>query len=144
MIGADFQGFVATHDKPDPAVFSVLEKTEVSCTTLLPLNRGGLETEQFGSPAGNVGKITLQIRHRSPHFENRVLILFVRLGLHLISELDDRLELRLDFLFLQNKALKLIEWRGGERIKCPFRHRKWHRQRSSWTRQNAPCFAEGH
>jgi hypothetical protein len=50
MVGANFQGFIPPHDKADLLVVLVGQKSNISCTTLFPLEIGFVESEELGSP----------------------------------------------------------------------------------------------
>lgn len=73
MVGADLQGLVPAHDQTGLQVLLVLQQTDITGTTLLPLLALGVELEKLGA-----------------HLEHLLLNLFAGLDLHHI------LQLRLD------------------------------------------------
>lgn len=75
MVGADLEGLVTAHDQAGLAVLLVLKQTDVTSASLLPL--AGLldELEKLGA-----------------HLEDLLLRLLVGLGLDLLGQLDDGLE----------------------------------------------------
>lgn len=75
MVGADLEGLVASHDQSGLAVLLVLEQTDVTSTTLLPLAALLDELEKLGA-----------------HLESLLLSLLVGLGINLLGQLDDGLE----------------------------------------------------
>ncbi|KAI6773748.1 hypothetical protein HG531_000597 [Fusarium graminearum] len=75
VVGADLEGLVASHDQSGLAVLLVLEQTDVTSTTLLPLAALLDELEKLGA-----------------HLESLLLSLLVGLGINLLGQLDDRLE----------------------------------------------------
>lgn len=78
MVGADLEGLVPPHDQPRLAVLLVLEKTDVTGAALLPLAALLDKLEQLGA-----------------HLEELLLALFVGLGLDLLGQLDDGLEVNI-------------------------------------------------
>jgi hypothetical protein len=50
MVGADLEGFIASHDEPDFVRLLVGEQADVTRTTLFPFFRRCFESEQFGTP----------------------------------------------------------------------------------------------
>lgn len=75
MVGADLEGLVAAHDQAGLAVIAMLEQTHVAGTALLPLARVGNVPEELGA-----------------HLEDLLLRLLVGLGLDLLRQVDDGLE----------------------------------------------------
>lgn len=77
MVGADLEGLVAAHDQSGLEVLLVLQKTDITGTTLLPLATGFNvhELEELGA-----------------HLEELFLRFFVGLGLDLLGQLHNRLE----------------------------------------------------
>lgn len=75
MVRADLEGLVTSHHKTRLAILLVLQQPNVTGTSLLPL--GGLldELEELGA-----------------HLEHLLLRLLVGLGLDLLGELDDGVE----------------------------------------------------
>lgn len=73
MVGADLEGLVPAHDQAGLQVLLVLQQTDITSTTLLPLLALGVELEELGA-----------------HLEDLLLNLFAGLDLHNI------LQLRLD------------------------------------------------
>lgn len=75
MVGADLEGLVSSHNKSGLAVLLVLQQTDITSAALLPL--AGLldELEELGA-----------------HLEKLLLGLLVGLGLDLLGQLDDGLE----------------------------------------------------
>lgn len=72
MVRAHLQRLVATHDEAHLLRFFVLQETNVTSATLLPLLRFLIEAEEFGT-----------------NLELHILVLFVRLHLNLVLQLDD-------------------------------------------------------
>ena len=81
VVGADLEGLVATHDESGSAVLLVLEQTDLASATLLPLSAVAVELEQLGA-----------------HLESLLLALLVGLGVDLLSQVDDGLEVNVGFL----------------------------------------------
>lgn len=77
MVSTDLQGLVTAHDKTDLLRFFVLQETDITRTTLLPLLRLLVKAEELGS-----------------NLELDVLVLFVGLDLNLVFKLDHRVKLR--------------------------------------------------
>lgn len=75
MVGADLQGLVSSHDQSSLAVLLVLQKSDISSSTLLPL----------------VGVLD-ELEELRAHLEDLVLELLVGLDIDLLSEADDGLE----------------------------------------------------
>lgn len=75
MVSADLEGLVAAHHKAGLLVLLVLEQSHVTSATLLPLLALTVEAEQL-----------------STHLESLLLQLLVGLGLDLLRQADDRLE----------------------------------------------------
>lgn len=92
MVGADLQGLVTAHDQAGLLVLLVLQQTHITSTTLLPLLAVTVELEKLGA-----------------HLEGLLLQLLVGLGLDLLSEADDGLEVDIDvlggFLFLNKEII---------------------------------------
>ena len=78
VVGADLEGLVAAHHQAGLLVLLVLEQAHVTSTTLLPLLA-----------------ITVELEELSTHLEGLLLQLLVGLGLHLLGQADDRLEVNL-------------------------------------------------
>lgn len=75
VVGADLEGLITTHDQAGLLVLLVLQETHVTGTTLLPLLGLAVELEQLGA-----------------HLEGLLLKLLVVLGLDLLGQVDDGLE----------------------------------------------------
>jgi hypothetical protein len=75
VVGADLEGLVSAHDEAGLLVFLVLQETDITGTTLLPLLALTVELEKLGT-----------------HLEHLLLELLVGLGLDLLSQADDGLE----------------------------------------------------
>lgn len=75
MVGADLEGLVSPHDQTSLAVLLVLQQSHITSTTLLPLLAVTVELEQLGA-----------------HLERLLLELFVGLGLDLLGQVDNGLE----------------------------------------------------
>jgi hypothetical protein len=75
VVGADLEGLVTAHDEASLLVLLVLQQTDITGTTLLPLLGLAVELEQLGA-----------------HLEGLLLKLFVGLGLNLLSQANDGLE----------------------------------------------------
>jgi hypothetical protein len=75
VVGADLEGLVAAHDQAGLAVVAVLEQAHIAGTALLPLARIGHVLEELGA-----------------HLEDLLLHLLVGLGLDLLGQVDDGLE----------------------------------------------------
>ena len=78
MVGADLEGLVSAHDKSGLAVLLVLQQTNIASTSLLPLAALLDELEKLGS-----------------HLEHLLLGLLVGLGLDLLGQLDNGLEVNI-------------------------------------------------
>ena len=91
VVGADLEGLVAAHDQAGLAVLLVLEQTDVTSTTLLPLAALLDELEKLGA-----------------HLESLLLGLLVGLGVNLLGQLDDGLEV--DVLGLGSLLLYKKTW----------------------------------
>lgn len=78
MVSADLEGLVAAHHEAGLLVLLVLEQADVTGTTLLPLLAVTVEFEKLGT-----------------HLEGLLLQLLVGLGLHLLGQADDRLEVNI-------------------------------------------------
>lgn len=85
MVGADLEGLIAAHDEAGLLVLLVLQQADVTGTTLLPLLRLAVELKELGA-----------------HLEGLLLKLLVGLGLNLLGQVNDGLEVDigglLDFL----------------------------------------------
>lgn len=90
MVGADLEGLVATHDESGSAVLLVLEQTDLASATLLPLSTVAVELEQLGA-----------------HLEGLLLALLVGLGVDLLGQVNDRLEVNVGFLLFGLLLLRL-------------------------------------
>lgn len=90
VVGADLQGLVPAHHQTSLLVLLVLQQPHVAGTTLLPLLALTVVLEQLGA-----------------HLEHLLLKLLVGLGLHLLGEADDGLEVNFGgfggILFLLNR-----------------------------------------
>ena len=75
VVGADLEGLIPAHDQAGLLVLLVLQETDVTSTTLLPLLALTVELEQLGA-----------------HLEHLLLELLVGLGLNLLGQADDGLE----------------------------------------------------
>ena len=75
VVGADLEGLVAAHHETGLLVLLVLEQADVTGTTLLPLLRLAVELEELGA-----------------HLEGLLLKLLVGLGLNLLGQVNDGLE----------------------------------------------------
>lgn len=88
VVGADLQGLIPAHDQAGLLVLLVLQQTHVTGATLLPLLALAVELEQLGA-----------------HLERLLLKLLVGLGLHLLGQANDGLEVHFrrlgGFLLLQ-------------------------------------------
>jgi hypothetical protein len=78
VVGADLEGLVATHNQSGLAVLLVLEQTNVARTTLLPL-----------------AALLDELEKLSAHLEGLLLGLLVGLGVNLLGQLDDGLEVNI-------------------------------------------------
>lgn len=88
VVGTDLEGLVAAHDQSRLAVLLVLEQPDITSAALLPLSAllDVDELEQLGT-----------------HLEKLLLRLLVGLGLNLLGQLDDGLEV--DILGLRGLVL---------------------------------------
>lgn len=126
MVGTDLEGLVPPHDEADLLVVLVSEKTDISRSSLFPLELGFREPEEFGPPISSALRAKTTVRWESDtdrwgradgeedkrnhaHFEKDLIILFSSLGFYLLSELDDRLKLGVVLLGLCKRKNK-IEW----------------------------------
>ena len=50
VVRANLEGLVASHHETNLLGFLVLEETNVSSSSFLPLGRATIETEEFGTP----------------------------------------------------------------------------------------------
>ena len=75
MVGADLEGLIPAHDQAGLLVLLMLQEADVTGTALLPLLALTVELEQLGA-----------------HLEYLLLELLVGLGLHLLGQADDGLE----------------------------------------------------
>jgi hypothetical protein len=75
VVGADLEGLITAHDKAGLLVLLVLQQTHITGTTLLPLLRLAVELEQL-----------------SAHLEGLLLKLLVGLGVNLLGQVNDGLE----------------------------------------------------
>lgn len=93
MVGTDLEGLISAHNQTCLAVISVLEKSHIASTTLLPLVGLADKLEELGT-----------------HLEGLLLDLLAGLDIDFLGETNDRLEvhiLRLWFLLLK-KLYELI------------------------------------
>lgn len=82
MVGADLECLVSPHDQASLAVLLVFQQSHVTSASLLPLSAISIKLEELGS-----------------HLESLFLSLFVCLGIDLLSESDDGLEVDIGLLF---------------------------------------------
>jgi hypothetical protein len=75
VVGADLEGLIAAHDEASLLVLLVLQQADVTGTTLLPLFRLAVELEELGA-----------------HLESLLLKLLVGLGLNLLGQANNGLE----------------------------------------------------
>ena len=75
VVGADLEGPVTAHDETGLAVLEVLEEANITSTALLPLTALPDELEKLGA-----------------HLEELLLGLLVGLGLDLLGQVNDGLE----------------------------------------------------
>lgn len=75
MVSADLEGLVSAHNQTGLLVLLVLEQSDVSGTTLLPLLAIAIESEELRT-----------------HLEHLLLEFFVGLGFHLLGQADDGFE----------------------------------------------------
>ncbi len=75
MVGADFKGLVAAHNKTGLAVILVLQESDITSTTLLPLVGLANELEELGA-----------------HLEGLLLDLLSGLDIDPLGKADDWLE----------------------------------------------------
>lgn len=98
MVGADLQGLVTAHDQTGLLVLLVLQQTHITSTTLLPLLAVTVELEKLGA-----------------HLEGLLLQLLVGLGLNLLGEANDGLEVDIDvlggFLLLNKQRIVVSQTR---------------------------------
>lgn len=78
VVGADLEGLVAAHDQTGLLVLLVLQQTHIAGTTLLPLLAFAVKLEQLGA-----------------HLEGLLLELLVGLGLHLLGQANNGLEVNI-------------------------------------------------
>jgi hypothetical protein len=78
VVGADLEGLVSAHDQTGLAILLVLQQPNIAGTTLLPLLAITVESEELGA-----------------HLEDLLFKLFVGLGLNLLGQADDRLEVNI-------------------------------------------------
>jgi hypothetical protein len=50
VVGTDLESLVPPHDEPDFLAFLVLEKSDITSSSFLPLEVGLVESEELGSP----------------------------------------------------------------------------------------------
>ena len=81
MVGADLEGLVSSHDQTGLAVLLVLEQTNVAGASLLPF-----------------AAVTIELEKLSAHLEGDLFSLLVRLGVDLLGELDNGLEVDISLL----------------------------------------------
>ena len=91
MVGADLEGFIATHDETDLVGLLVFEETDVTGTALLPFLGVFVESEELGA-----------------HLEGGFFVFFVRLDFDLVFELNDGLEMRVVLGFLGGGCAGLL------------------------------------
>ena len=90
VVGADLECLVSSHDKTGLAVLLVLQYPDITSATLLPLPRLPVELEQLGA-----------------HLEDLLLELLVGLGVDLLGEVDNGLEIDIGLLVLGVFVLSL-------------------------------------
>jgi hypothetical protein len=78
MIGANLQGLVSSHHQSSLSTLLVLQESDVSSSTFLPLATLTIESEQLGT-----------------HLEHLFLVLLVGLGLDLFCQQDNGLKVRI-------------------------------------------------
>lgn len=83
MVGAHLQRLVTSHYQARLAILLMLQQSDVASASLFPLPRFPVELKQLGS-----------------HLENLLLRFFVCLGLDLLSEANDGLELGIRLSFV--------------------------------------------
>ncbi|KAH0357234.1 hypothetical protein KCU81_g325, partial [Aureobasidium melanogenum] len=83
VVGADLQGLVTAHDKSGSAVLLVLEETNLTGTTLLPLSAVTVELEELGA-----------------HLEGLLLALLVCLGVDFLGKVNNGLEVDVRLLLV--------------------------------------------
>ena len=97
VVGTDLQSLVATHNKADLLALLVSEKTNFTGSALLPLEIVLCETEELGTP-----EILLDLDRwvieSDVHLEECLLVLLVSLGLDLLGELVNGLEVDIGLL----------------------------------------------
>ena len=83
MIGTNFKCLITSHDQACLAVFLVLQKTNITCASLLPLSRITIKLEKFGS-----------------HLERLFFSFFMSFGLNLFGQVDNRFEMNIGLFFI--------------------------------------------
>lgn len=86
MVGADLERLLSSHNQADLVVLLVLEKSDITSSSLLPLAGGG----------GGILAILLdgldELEQLGAHLEELLLRLLVGLDVDLLGQLDDGLE----------------------------------------------------
>jgi len=77
MVGANLERLVPSHHESCLAILLVLEQSDITSTSLLPLPRATVELEQLGA-----------------HLERDLFPLFIGRCVNFLGQTDDRLELR--------------------------------------------------
>lgn len=103
MVGADLERLLSSHNQADLVVLLVLEKSDITGSSLLPLARGG----------GGILAILLdgldKLEQLGAHLEELLLRLLVGLDVDLLGQLDDGLEvdvLALGGLLLYDRCIR--------------------------------------
>lgn len=107
MVGANFEGFITSHDQTDLLCLSVLKKTGITCAPFFPLTCAGVKSEKLCAP--RVRKVSYQrqcpindgrVTETRLHLEDDVFVLFMSLCFYLLCEPDDWLKINIDLFFL--------------------------------------------
>ena len=91
VVGADLECLLSSHNQPDLGVLLVLEQSNISSATFLPL-----------------AALTVKLEELGPHLEDLFLGLFVGLGLDLLREMYDGLEVNVRFLLINSILLQKL------------------------------------
>lgn len=100
VIGAHLQCLVSSHDQANLLASFVLQNSDITSSPFLPFLCFLVESEQLGSPAiglvvsGNILSIIL-LDHS--HLKQNIFVLFMRLCLDLLLQLDNWLKVRFIF-----------------------------------------------
>jgi len=95
VVGADLEGLITAHDKAGLLVLLVLQQTHITGTTLLPFLGLAVELEQLGA-----------------HLEGLLLKFLVGLGLNLLGQVNDGLEVDI------GGFLNLLHWENMVSIRA--------------------------